>query len=248
MGCLYAAFFALIYARAILWGRRALNCGRILASHNYWIIWIYIHPYRYIFIYTLCRLIYCECLQRVEPSSRAGRRELFLVTSSINTCNAPLRFLCGFPRPKLGPEQSTLICFKLTRLDSTWKTECFVNIFPKTCQWSVQPIVAATAPRLTCRFVCHVCLSRYSSFCLRPFITFHFQFVSFSICVSISFGGGTDETQIDLLRCLAVSCVSLSLSVSVPPRDFIGITPWLSSGAVAIVASIGRWGSIERTG
>lgn len=145
--------------------------------------------------------------------SRAVQRELFLVASSINTCYAPLRFLCGFPRPKLGPEQSTLICFKLTRLDSTWKTECFVNIFPKTCQWSVQPIVAATAPRLTCRFVCHVCLPIFfflsSSF---HYFSFSFRFL-FYLCFHFIWRRHRWNSNwiVAMPRCLL--CLSLSLSL-----------------------------------
>lgn len=92
----------------------------------------------------------------------------------------------------------------------------------------------AEADLLTCRFVCHVS----PDILLLPLSSsFHYFSFSFSFSLSIWFGGGTDETQIDLLRCLAVSCFS---SVSVPPRDFIGITPWSASGAVAIVASIAR--------
>lgn len=74
LGCLYDAFFALIYARAILWRRRALNCGRILASHNYWIIWIYVR-YIYTYIHRVRELIYCELIQRVESTNKPAEQD-----------------------------------------------------------------------------------------------------------------------------------------------------------------------------
>lgn len=118
----------LIYARSILWGRRALNCGRILASHNYWIISIYI----YIYVYIGYKDIYLHSVR----DRRGWSQPAALVRESfINTCYAPFspslslllcvcfivlhifpQPFCGFPRPNCDWDKAHSICFKLTRL------------------------------------------------------------------------------------------------------------------------------------